>query len=143
MCAGFARSPVRGLLRLLCEWLARWSQQPSSGLAIRLLLIGRRAPSSLVQEVSQVLASLNPKTVSARLRAILACDVRPHLERVQVPILFLQPSHDRLVGQRAMREMMRLQPTAAREIVRGPHLLLQRKPVETATLIEKFVAELV
>ena len=72
---------------------------------------------------------------------MLQCDVRSELQQIQVPILCLQASRDRLVSSASVHETRDL---AQREesklvVIDGPHLLLQRQPRPCAEAIADFV----
>jgi pimeloyl-[acyl-carrier protein] methyl ester esterase len=139
LCAGFATSPVRGLWGFACSLLGpiffstifpKW--------AIELFLVGPNASPSLVAAVRAAISSVLPKVLSARVRAILNCDARAELSRVAVPVLLLQPKQDRLISGFSLREIRRIIPGAAVEIIDGPHLLLQREPHATADIVARF-----
>lgn len=142
LCAGFATSPARGWRRTMCRLLSPALFQLSPpGFAIERFLAGPAPPRHLVALVKRALSSVQPKVLSSRLRSVLACDVRSELRKVNVPILFLQPREDRLVGPGSLDEMMFYQPAAAVQMVDGPHLVLQRRPEQTAALVSEFVRQ--
>jgi pimeloyl-ACP methyl ester carboxylesterase len=77
LCAGFARSPARGVWGFFCSLLGPilFGATPPKW-AVELFLVGRNAPPSLVAAVRAAISSVLPKVLSARVRAILDCDVR-------------------------------------------------------------------
>ncbi len=79
--------------------------------------------------------------LSRRLRVILTCDARAELSKVTVPMLFIQPKQDRLVGLDRLEEMKEIKPSAEVEIVPGPHLLLQREPEIAAEVVARFARQ--
>jgi pimeloyl-ACP methyl ester carboxylesterase len=142
ICGGFVTGPVPRVFRSFCIFLSRFL--PSGlklPLAIRLFLVGCRAPSRLVLQVKKVLDAVPAKTLSARLQAILACDARSELAKVNVPILLIRPTHDRLVGSSKTKEMRQIRPTAAVRSIDGPHLLPQRKPEQVAAVVAEFLLQ--
>jgi pimeloyl-[acyl-carrier protein] methyl ester esterase len=142
LCAGFVSAPVRGWRRWICSSLAPilfWMTLPE--LAARRLLIGLDAPRSLLLAVRAAVSSARPMVLSARLREVLACDVRMQLARVSVPILYLQAQSDWLVGVSCLEEILRIKPDAVVEAVEGPHLILQREPRKTAEIVTRFVRQ--
>ena len=141
LCSGFARSPIRGIFRPMCRWLSGLLRRFTSRFAIRAFLLGG-APKSDVDGVMRALDSVDPATISARLQAILACDLRSELRQLRVPILFLDPARDRLISHSSFLEMKRIQPSAVCRTIDGPHLLLQTKPAECAKAIAKFIEQL-
>jgi len=143
LCVGFASSPVRGFVRWVCWILAPIMMRaapPDS--AIRSLLIGGDAPEPLVGAVRAAISSVRSKVLAARLRAILGCDVRSLLNQVNVPMLYLQARHDRLVKPRCLEEIRRLRPDIETATIDGPHLLLPREPQKAAVIVENFLKSL-
>jgi pimeloyl-ACP methyl ester carboxylesterase len=143
LCAGFAASPVRGIKRWFASMLAPAVMRvPRPETAIRSWLLGSLATTTLVRTAGDVIASVKPAVLSARLRAVLACDVRPELSSVRVPILYLQARHDRLVGPHCLEEIRRIRPDVRVAVVDGPHFLLQREPQQTAKIVMDFLSSL-
>ena len=142
ICAGFATSPVRGWRRFMCARLSPicFLVAPPA-IVVKLLLVGLDAPNTLVALVRAVISSVRPKVLSARLHNVLTCDARSELSQVTVPMLFLQPTKDRLVGADRLEEMRRIRPAAAVEIIEGPHLLFQREPERTAEVVAIFARQ--
>jgi pimeloyl-[acyl-carrier protein] methyl ester esterase len=106
----------------------------SSPLAIK----WTNASTGMVAAVTSAISSVRPKVLSCRLRMVLRCDARSELSKVTVPMPFVQPIHDRLVGLDRLEEMRRIKPAAAVELIAGPHLLLQREPEKAAEVIVMF-----
>ena len=140
LCAGFATSPVRGVKRRLASMLAPLLMRVAMPeAAVRSRLVGRDASTSLVTAARAAIASVRPAVMSARLRAVLACDVRSDLHKVAVPMLYLQARHDRMVGPRCLEEILSIRPEIRAVVVDGPHFLLQREPQQTAQIVTEFV----
>jgi len=58
-----------------------------------------------------------------------------------VPVLFLRPERDRLMGRSTLREVLSAYPSAQVARFEGaPHLLLQRRPTESAQAIRAWIA---
>jgi pimeloyl-ACP methyl ester carboxylesterase len=68
-----------------------------------------------------------PQVIRQRLRAVAEVDVRPLLARVEVPVLYLRASEDRLVPSPASAELAAIPRLRVAEI-EGPHFLLQASP---------------
>ena len=142
--AGFASSPVRGVLR---EWTApflRLLLPPKRGVRLPSFLIrhffaGPGAPESPVESVQSTVASVHPGVLFSRLRYILQRDVRAQLAQVAVPILYLQATQDRIVPPRCLDEILAVKPDVTVVRINGPHLLLQARPRESAEAIVKFI----
>jgi pimeloyl-[acyl-carrier protein] methyl ester esterase len=147
ICAGFVCSPVTGLRRLAASHLAPLLIRfgPSNFLSsflLKLLLVGQRAAPSLLNEIRAAISSARPEVLSARLQAILCCDVRSALGQIRVPILYIQAGGDRLVPPAHLKEIRRIQPSTEPAIIDGPHLILQREPRRVAEVVKRFVSQL-
>lgn len=143
LCAGFATSPVRGLKRRLASLLAAaLTRLPLPEAVIRSWLVGRDAQSALVNTVRETIASVSPSVLSSRLQAVFACDVRPDLSKIRVPILYLKARHDRLIDQHCLEEIRAILPGLDTEVVDGPHFLLQREPERCARIVSEFLTKL-
>lgn len=107
--------------------------------AVRVLLAGSDAPAALVAEVVEVIRSVAPGVMRQRLREVLRSDVRDCLPAIDVPVLYLLGTGDRLIGRRGLRtlgdRLARLRTVA----LDGPHLLLQRRPAAAAAVVVDFL----
>jgi pimeloyl-[acyl-carrier protein] methyl ester esterase len=142
VCAGFAASPVAGVRRIAYSALA----PALAGIALpkfaaRLLLVGLDAPDALVAAVQSAISSVPSKTVAARIRAVLACDVRVELNQIAVAVLYLRATQDRLVQASCLEEIQRIRPQTTAVAVYGPHLIVQREPAQTAAIIMRFIEQ--
>jgi pimeloyl-ACP methyl ester carboxylesterase len=139
---GFASSPVRGMLRAAAHLAAPWLiSSEVSEFAVRRFLVGSDASPDLVNQVHQAVRQVPSRVLADRLRAVVRCDVRTELRQIQVPILCLQSSNDRLVRPACAREIRAL---AQREesklvVIDGPHMLLQRQPGPCVDAIADFL----
>jgi pimeloyl-[acyl-carrier protein] methyl ester esterase len=143
LCAGFVTSPLRGWLRSLCLFLAPALFNVSlPEFAVRYWLAGPDVSRRLIAAVQTAISSVKPAVLSARLRAVLECDARAELEKIAVPILYLQAELDRVVNTSCLEEIRRIKPEIAVSVFSGPHLLLQREPQNTADCVADFVRQL-
>lgn len=140
LCAGFAVSPLQGWKRslvslfapiLFCIGLPEF--------AARFWLIGPSAPHSLLVAVRSALASVKPKVLVARIRAVLECEARSELVRVAVPMLYLQAKQDHLVKPFCLESIRQIKPQIEVAAIDGPHLLLQKEPQRAVEAIVSFV----
>ncbi len=140
ICGGFAASPIRGWLRYLGLFLSPicFLVQPPD-IVIRLFLLGSSAPDSLVAAVKGAIGSVETGVLANRLRLTLTCDSLSALRKVRVPILFLQPTQDRLLSSACLEEMQNIKPEAVVEFIPGPHLILQARTGESAQVVGKYV----
>jgi len=105
------------------RWLLRWA------------LVGRDAEPALVAALSAAIASVPPAVLAGRLRLLNGVDAGSALRQVQLPVLYLRATQDRVVPAFNARDLARLCPAMQIAAVRGPHLLLQRRPVEALSVI--------
>jgi pimeloyl-ACP methyl ester carboxylesterase len=77
--------------------------------------------------------------IRARVRAVLSVDVSAALSRVDVPVLYLRASEDRVVPQSASQAVVALIPTTKIVEFSAPHFLLQVLPLQTATAVREFM----
>lgn len=140
LCAGFARSPVRGvvqsMLRLMVPMLFRIAPPK---LMIRILLVGSGASDSLVDRVRRAVSSVQPLVLADRLQSVLTCDVRTNVAKIEVPMLYLRARRDRIVAASCGQEIANLNPLCRIAEIEGPHLLLQRSPIDSANEITRFI----
>jgi len=140
LCAGFVSSPLKGWRCLLAlslgPTLFRWS--PPS-FVLRWLLAGRGADSSLLAAIRVALSEVKPDVLAARLRSVLNCDERMSLRRLELPILFIRPTQDRLVPDSAYEEIWVTNSSVEMMQVEGSHLILQTNPVQSARIVCDFV----
>jgi pimeloyl-ACP methyl ester carboxylesterase len=140
--AGFARSPVGGFRSSLGSLLAPVIfRSPVPRAAVNHLLIGSDAPESLVKSVRAVISSIAPRVMSARLRAVLACDVRRELSEVMVPVLYIRANQDRLIPKKCLEDLQAILPSTTVVELDGPHLILQREPKKSAEAVARFIQE--
>jgi pimeloyl-ACP methyl ester carboxylesterase len=140
LCAGFASSPLKGLRRVVARALGptlfRWNPP---GFVVRGFLIGRGADSSLIAAVRDALSDVKPEVLAARLQLVLNCDERKNLQQLQLPILLIRPTRDRLVPASAYEEICVTNPRIEVKEVDGPHLVLQTNSRRCADLVAGFV----
>jgi pimeloyl-ACP methyl ester carboxylesterase len=139
LAATFLRHPLQPLLHSVRAVVgARFFRLGLRPLTARLLMAGLDAPEALVAEVCAAVRAVLPEVAARRAADALAVDVREELARVDVPILFLAPSRDRLVHAGGVEDVLAVQPDA--EVVRldTPHMILQRAPHACLTAMEAF-----
>jgi pimeloyl-[acyl-carrier protein] methyl ester esterase len=144
ICAGFITSPARDWLFPAGSFLSTaLFHRPLPEFAAKWLLIGRNASRPLLVDLRAAVSSVKPQVLSARIRAVLACDMRAELEQVAVPILYIQAGQDRLVGKSCLEEIRRIKPNTVVTVISGPHLLFQCEPQRTANRVVEFIQKLV
>jgi pimeloyl-ACP methyl ester carboxylesterase len=127
-------APLRPLVRFLPVRAA-----PARLLAA--LALSRFATSALWTEFAKALSSVSPSVIRGRLHAVLGVDVSAFLSRIDVPVLYLRASEDRLVPRSASHGFSAM-PRIRFVEIEAPHFLLQAKPAEAAAHVRAFVREI-
>ena len=90
--------------------------------------------------LDEVRRSVSPVVFAARGREILGVDERVSLRHCGVPVLYLGGRFDRIVRPaRTVPELKQVRPDLEVELVDAPHLVLQRRPEESAEIVNRFM----
>jgi pimeloyl-ACP methyl ester carboxylesterase len=108
---------------------------------LRLFLLDFSTPPELVSVVRNVVRSVDPMVLAARIRALASVDVADKLRKLQVPVLYIASGRDRMIGMRGARQVLAAAPNADVRTIDAPHLILQTKPRDAANLIMTFLKE--
>lgn len=141
LCSTFVRNP-RPLARHLSSLIG--SMKVTAGIA-RLAspaLLGLRPETSVREQFVQSVRELTSETLQGRLRSVLTVDASERLSNVDVPVLCLRATRDRLVPRAAADWIQTVLPQTRIVDVDGPHGLLQTLPEACARLVRDFVREL-
>ena len=141
LCCSFVRSP-RLLLRWFRPLLGLLPPQRIPSVLADYFLMGRFGSATLGALHARTLCQVSPATLTGRLRAIAAVDVRSALARVRVPVLYLRAIEDRIVPRAAAGFVVRGTAEASVVDIEGPHFLLQARPEASARAILQFVRTL-
>jgi pimeloyl-ACP methyl ester carboxylesterase len=140
LCAGFISNPVRKwgpLPKLLARPLFFRFRPPD--FLREYFTLGFGAPESLKLALRRAMRSINTEVFANRARAAIHCDAREDIRQVNVPLLYLQATEDRLVGSECLDEVKKLHPETISLSIHAPHLLLQRQPRAAAQAISHFL----
>jgi len=140
LACGFVSNPVRSwgpLPKLLAHPLL--CRIPPPDFILGYFLYGRGAPESLKLAVRQARISAGAELLAKRSREVISCDATRELRQVNVPLLFLQATEDRLVDKGCLEEIKRIHPETIVISFPAPHLLFQREPREAARAITRFL----
>jgi pimeloyl-ACP methyl ester carboxylesterase len=141
LAASFLHRPLDPLLHPLRALVgARLFGVPMPAMVVRRFMAGPDAPDALVAEVQRAVAAVSPEVLALRAREALAVDARDALAGVEVPILFLAPTRDRLIRRDAHEDVLALRPDAEVAPIEAPHMVLQRCPHASLARIEEFLA---
>lgn len=102
-------------------------------------LYGDRATPELRRAHAAAMARVSPRVLAARAAAILSVDQRPRLAHIDVPMLYLRATADRLVSKSAAREILDARPGTQLTEFDAPHFLLQTEPEACATATRQFL----
>src|SRR5207244_699950 len=98
--------------------------------AVRYFLAGTDAPEELVSSFYDAVSRVSRPVLSHRLRIALAADERETLRGTSIPILYLLPIQDRLLGRGSIGLMLHFRKDISIVAVDAPHFVLQRNPTE-------------
>jgi pimeloyl-ACP methyl ester carboxylesterase len=141
LAASFLHAPLNALLHPIRGLVgARFFGLPMPAAVVRWFMAGTDAPAALVREVQQAVAAVTPAVMAHRSAEALRVDVRPDLARVEVPVLVVAPTRDRLVRTDVAAEILALRPDAEVALLDAPHMVLQRCPHASLARIEEFLA---
>jgi pimeloyl-ACP methyl ester carboxylesterase len=140
LAATFLRSPLQPWLALFAP-LARPAlfARPTPTFAVRALLAGWDAPTSLVDAIRGAMAILPPEIAGARARSALAADEAATFAQVTVPTLWIQAEDDHLLRDGHVDDVRAARADVRVEAIRGPHTILQRRPRECISGIQGFL----
>lgn len=139
LAASFARYPTRALS--VFSGLAGW--MPVKALpkgVMSLPLLGGFATPSLAESLQRAVRRVSPAVMAARTRQVLAFDAREAIERIDVPLLCLRATRDRVVAASAAKEICRRSHRCEIVDIEAPHMLLQCAPSRAAETVGGFVA---
>ncbi len=138
--ATFAQAPSRLLLALAAK-MPGTVLQALAGPALDWLCLNGNTDEGLAKRTREVVQSLPPDLISARLKILrmLPTDLSLVLATSTVPVLLIKPRHDRLVSEKYFAEIEQCNPAVASMTIDGPHFLLQCCPRQCAEAIVDFI----
>jgi len=123
--ASFVRPVVARAVRWLP--LSMILSFPPPGWVVRRRLAGNESSRELVEQVRSSMREVSSRVIAQRIRMISRLSLAVRLE---VPVLYLRATADRLVSADAADRVVRAIPHTVVEEIDGPHLLLQTRPDE-------------
>ena len=140
LCNSFAAPPRAACWKML-PWAAIFHIPPPN-FVLRRYLAGDNASLSLLADIRRTLSNVPPQILASRLRTLLTGNSGDALRALDVPILYLRGTADRLITESAYRAIAEIVPSAKRRDIPGPHMLIQTRPAEVWQAITEFVATL-
>lgn len=98
-------------------------------------LLGNYANKAIKADLAKMLAQVPGKIWLTRLRAILTVNVRKEIAEINVPILCIRASQDKIVPKSATKLMTLHQRNIKIAVIKGPHFILQAKPSQTKIVL--------
>jgi len=141
LCCSFARPPA-AWLRLFAPLLHLISTRRPPRSLMHFFLLGRDGDGTLRAALKRAIDPVAPQVMAARMAAVLSVDVRVQLARVQVPMLYLRATRDRLIPGRVAQQMQVVLPALQVADFATPHFLLQIAPREAAARIARFLDDI-
>lgn len=138
MAASFVRAPLpfSGFVAMLLQGLP--SVAPPL-FALERLLAGSGLPIPLRAEFEAIVSSIPLCVLRQRALAALRVEVTKELAALEMPVLYLQARHDRLIRPQAGREVTRLARNARHAVIDAPHFLFQMAPEAAASEIRNLL----
>ena len=138
LCCTFVRNPRPALS--VFGWLVNvLSVKLAPRAAIDFFMLGRYSNCAARSALTTAIGQLSAPTLRARLRAILSIDISSALTRLQIPVLYLRATDDRLVPARSADQISGVLPAMVVADMPGPHSLLQACPVSAADAVAAFL----
>ena len=137
LCCTFVRNPRPGL-----RWLSGLASIPAPlppSSILSSMLFGRFATPRLSRMLRDALAQVQPTILRARLRAVVSVDVRAQARALEVPVLYLKGTSDRMVPTPATVEAQHHCRNMKVQLFDAPHCLLQVVPEEAASAVADFI----
>ena len=138
LCVSFAANPLPLFSPFSRLLTALPAMRMPPALAAPWLYAGRATPE-LRRAHAAAMARVSPRVLAARAAAILSVDQRPRLAHVDVPMLYLRATADRLVSLAAARAILEAQPATQLAEFDAPHFLLQTEPAACAATTRRFM----
>jgi pimeloyl-ACP methyl ester carboxylesterase len=138
LCCTFAKSP-RPLLARLGGLL------PVSAVPERLrntMLLGESGKSAAALSLSQVLQHIPDSVLKHRIHEVSVSNVDTLLGMIEMPVLYLRATQDRLIPRKTADMMIGKIKTGAVIDIKGPHMLLQANPSDTSESVLSFLNDL-
>jgi pimeloyl-[acyl-carrier protein] methyl ester esterase len=141
LCCTFARNPrpFLGKFKNLLPVLPSFNR--FSGFSAALLL-GKFATPPLRLKLRETLKLVSEDALKMRMRSVTEIDRSSDMKKIDVPVLLLEATEDRVVPVSASIYLAGLLPFAQIVKIPGPHMLLQTRSSEAAILIKEFVERL-
>lgn len=142
LCASFVTKPIPWVPKLArhVAWPALFGF--TGALSIAKTVLAGHGSKEVNELIKRAHGEVPSAVMAARVRALLAVDVREQLASCPVPAFYLAAKGDRVVPHRNARQIQRIRPDVEVRFIPGPHIALATHPAEAAAEIGRFVAAL-
>jgi|SRR5471030_611425 len=137
LCCTFARNP-RPALAGMGMLMSNLPIKLAPATLMNHALLASYATPALRSALAAAISSVAGRVLQARLRAVLTIDASTKLRTLELPLLYLQASQDRVVPASAARDIAALYPAMQLITLPGPHCLLQASALDSAKAISAF-----
>lgn len=138
LCCTFASNPLP-LLNPIRHLISLLPISNKLTIFIAPFLFGQYSSRMLRRNLQQILGKVTAGTLRRRLRAVFDIDVSILLEKIQIPILYLQAEDDRIVPISALNRIYEHAKNLQVVTFSAPHLLLQAIPSKSAEIVKTFI----
>lgn len=103
---------------------------------------GRFMTPHLITALVAAIAKTPPSTIRNRLISVLKVNYSEKLLNIEVPILYLRATEDRIVPKKASEIIAKIKPSVQIVEIAGPHFLLQASPKKAAIAVNTFLSKI-
>lgn len=134
--ATFCKSPLP-LLSQMSKYLPEivFTSNPVSNAILDLLVTGRNASLEVRNKAKELLETVSPSQFQNRVNIVNEVDVTNELKDIELPLLYIQATKDKVVFKDSGTEIMKHAKDVKIEKVEGSHMILQTQPEKCAELI--------
>lgn len=100
---------------------------------------GKWSTEDLQHQLVKSVNAVSSKVLAYRIREAMGADEIWRFSGLDIPMLYIRPTQDRLVTSAVPKEMSRLNPALDVVDVEGPHFILQAKPEECSSIVTEFL----
>lgn len=145
LCASFARSPRPPWSPWSAARLPRWATTlPVSRIPVALIaqmMLGRWSDARWRARIAATLNAVRPAVLAHRLDAVRTVDATAALREIDLPMLYLRATRDRLVGADSLSTIQHARPRMRCVEIDAPHFILQACPGQAASAIGQWCDE--
>jgi pimeloyl-ACP methyl ester carboxylesterase len=142
LCATFAKNPFK----FIPSWASHLSVNPIYALwpatiRLRAICAGGRFRNFINMSLD-VVKTVHPRAISARVKAILKVDVRQLFEKIDVPVLYIVSRKDHLIKKHNVIDLKTIKPELEVVELNTKHFLLQLEPERSVDIITDFIRKI-